>query len=499
MNFHGIIPLLDIGMSGTKVDLTKDFLKRLKKNEEKKEATTEEKKKFQLLSYIGTIELRDFNLSFTDGTRTLFTHLLSLDLDFPAGKGSVKGITATLREEDLRLLEVADIDLSFHSDGILGEESAELGVLIEGPKIRLARKAIKSLKKLMTFPSDPEKDGPSLIKELSYIRLNNARVHDDDRHIAAFAGKLAVDFENGTSVMQDLRADWRHTGRKLASVGKISGSFSPDNLVKGKKPDLRLIITSFRMVVGKELQNLLKSGDKKKSTGEAPDVPFTISHILVGSSSVNFPDKPGIGAQKNLAIREIFGHVNNLTMTPGTPLASFNFNATFEGKARLITNGKLDLAHVPPQASVDFKLFNFDMKKLNPEFRKKIPLTFQEGEFNLLGEVVKRDKDIVGYFKPFLVDASYLGNKKEFKNTRHFFAEIGATITNWLFENSKTETVATRVPFVVKNGSIDFKAGEALWNAVEHGVLESKRVKPGGEKYELRQAEEERKDNKKKK
>jgi hypothetical protein len=61
---------------------------------------------------------------------------------------------------------------------------------------------------------------------------------------------------------------------------------------------------------------------------------------------------------------------------------------------------------------------------LNPELRKELPLNFKKGEFDLVGEVVKMEDKIIGYFKPMLEDAKYLGNKKEFKNVKQLLTNI---------------------------------------------------------------------------
>jgi hypothetical protein len=311
-----------------------------------------------------------------------------------------------------------------------------------------------------------------------------------DQHLKGGVKLLAADFENGKLEAGSLEGHWTHTGRKLIRLDKASLRFGPEEIAQNKKPDVSLIITGLNFYFGKELKSLL-SKQKNKKQEASSELPLSISRILVGSSSVHLLDYPGIGKQKHLTLNGIFGNINHITKKAGTPLGKFNFNATFEGSAKLMANGKFDLAHSPVQFSVDYRLFSFMMDRLNPELRERLPLTFKEGEFHLVGEVIKREDIILGYFKPMLEDAQYLGNKKEFKNPKHFFLEIGATITNWLLENSETNKVAAKVPFVIKDGSVDFNAGKALWSSIENGLLETDKVKARSDQYRLKQAQEE--------
>lgn len=444
------------------------------------------------LSLIGNVKVRDFKLEILDPQMNTKVDLMTLNMN--EGQVSVKDVSASV--DQTQLASVDSIELGFNKKGLMGEGDANLKVDLQGTSVNLQTNTLDKLKQLKELmPSDPQiktdENKPSFLSQVSSLNIQDTNLTLQKQGVRTNIGDVEINLSGGKASVEDIKSFLAGTNTKILDVSKVSVTFDPEEVVGKEKPTISVIISDVHARLSKKIINQLKS--KEKSSGEPLKLPVKISRILVSNSSVSFLDYPGIGKQKHLTIQDIFGSVYNVSAEPGTPLASFAFNATFEGESKLISEGSLDLADQPLQWSVDYRLFGLDMKKLNDELRARIPLTFTEGVFNFTGEAIKRDEKIVGYFKPVLDDASYIGNKDEYKGVRHFFAETFATFTNWLFEREETETVATRVPFVFEDGKMNTKVGEAVWSTIEHGLLETDRIEPGVEnKHQLKEAQEEK-------
>jgi hypothetical protein len=413
-------------------------------------------------------------------------------MNLSEGKGAISKIQAQVA--DSPLIEVNQIDISMNPKSLTSDEKTELKAKIIGTDATISKKSLNALKNLPSLPKDVKEEEPSEppYKHISQILVKDSSLTLKDQNIKATTTFVDADIENGKVTVEDVKSSLLKTGRNFFKLEKLTASFDPEDLRTNPKPDIKMIVSAFDIKVTKALINSFPKNKKEKETKAPPKIPAVISRVLVSRGTISFPEYPGIGGQKYLKLNDIFGNIYNITLEPGTPLASFVFNATFEGETKMISKGKFDLADSPMQWSVDYKLFDLDMTKLNEELRARIPVTFKEGTFNVFGEAIQRDDEIVGYFKPFLVDAQYMGNEKEFKGIKHFFVEVAGTIKNWLFENDETNTVASKVPFSFKDGELNLEPGEAIWSAIEHGLLETDRVKPRADQYQLKQAQEEK-------
>lgn len=481
VSFSGWRPVLDLSIKDLSIDLTKEILRR-KKN--KSAQTTGGPP--GILRHLGNVELTNVDFSLTDGVRSLLTHLVYFEIDFVKGVSSLKGIRAATGSHP-RLLEIDDIDLGFSTDSLLEGNPAGVDARVNGARVILAQRALEELKRLTSFPEKPaRRKRPGFLHHLSFIELKDGQLELPEKKITGSLTNFSVNFNDHSAGLSELEA-FLPGGKRFLRVPRASAEFTlPEGA--GTQPALRAIVSGVRLTVTKKLIATLK---KSTSPGNSKGpLPVAITSLLIGSGQVNLPDYPGIGKQRYLQIRGIFGHLDHLSLRKGTPLARFNLNATFEGKERLIVQGKLDLSTRQPRFTVDYKIFDLMTKKLNKDFLASLPLTFKAGEIDVLGRAMKRGDKIVGYFKPFLVAPEVIGNNKDFKSPQHLAFEVGTSITEWIFENSKTDTVAATVPFVVKDGHLDFKTGAALWSAVEHGVLESKRVKAHPQEKNMKQAQE---------
>lgn len=460
----------------------------------------ESSKNTSSLSVLETFSVNNISLEVI-GSSTLNGKIESLSVDMKQGNGRIENISASASNS--KLMTVDTIEVGFNQKSLLAGKSAQLTFKVDGTEVNVTQSGIHALKGLPKPPEfsseDEEKNetGVSALEQVKSISVNDTKFTLHPQGLVTKIDKVTAMMKDGKAQMGEINSTLIKNGKKVLRVEKITARFDPEKLSGPEKPELKIAVIDTDLRVSNELMNNFKKQaqvevEKDKPSKNPGPLPVVISRVLIGDAKVSFVDYPGIGKQKYLSINEIFGNIYNITLEPGTPLGSFTFNATFEGGSKFITNGSLDLADSPMQWSADWKLFNFDMTKLNEELRARIPLTFNEGVLDFYGEAIQTNERIVGYVKPVLEEGDYFGNQNEFKGVRHFLAETFATFTNWLFERDKSNTVATKIPFVIKDGQMDTKVGEAAWNAVKHGLTETEKVERGVEEdYRLKQAQEE--------
>ena len=454
------------------------------------------------LSVLETFRVNNFDLEVM-GSTNISAKMNSLLIHMKEGKGRIESITASIPNSEIMSIE--NIKLGFNPKGLLAGKDAQINFSVNGTEVNITQSALNAFKGLPKPPEssseDQERDEskPSPLKQLKSVSINDTRFLLHPQGLMTEIDKITANINEGQAQIGEINSSLMKNGKKVLRVEEITVGFDPEKLSGPQKPELKIAVIDTHLRVSNELLNNFKqeaqediNKDEDKPNKALDPLPIVISRILIGDAKVSFLDFPGIGKQKHLTINEIFGNIYNITLEPGTPLGSFAFNATFEGDSKFMTDGSLDLAAAPLEWSANWKLLNFDMRKLNKELRARIPLTFSDGVLDFYGEAIQQDDKIVGYVKPVLEEGEYFGNANEFKGVRHFLAETFATFTNWIFERNESNTVATQIPFVIENGKIDTKLGEAAWNAVKHGLTETDKVERGVEEdYQLKEAQEE--------
>ena len=421
------------------------------------------------------------------------------DLFFALGKFDLDFDREALNLEDLNLLlgsapallSLDRLRVEFSSEELLTPEP-RLGIQLNGTKVHVKKESTQVLAGLPRPPERPESsDDSKILEKLSYLALADSEITYAPMGILAGLETFLLDARAGDVKLTGLKGQLEDEKKPFFRLKTLTSIFDPAEMGGAKTPSVEVTVNGVHADVSKKLLNSLKPPETKKKSSERKPLPVEISRVLVGETSVDFLDFPGVGDQEHLQIRNIVGSINNITLAPGTPLADFAFNGTFEGESKFMVNGKFDLAGDPPEWSLNYRLFDLDMTKLNDELRARVPLTFNDGVLNFYGEAISKDNRIVGYYKPVLDDGDYLGNENEFKGIKHFLIETATTVASWLFERDETDTLATRIPFEIKDGKLDPDVSKAVWNAVEHGFLETDRIEPGVEhKYQLKQAQE---------
>ncbi len=390
------------------------------------------------------------------------------------------------------LLTFDNLRVEFDSSKLLAEDS-DLGIQFKGIRAHVQKKTFEMLKSLPRPPESKEsKETGNPLKKISFIALDDTRFVYGEKNVELALKEFLLNAKTGNLDLKDLSGSLVSEKKPFLKMKTLNTKFDPQEIGHAPTPEINVTVNDFKVDVSKKLMDTLNSSKSSEKSSPSGPLPIAISRILVGDGRVNFLDFPGVGDQEYLQVQDIFGTIHNITLAPGTPLADFTFNATLEGESKFVVNGKFDMAGDPLQWSLNYRLFDFDMTKLNDELRARVPLTFNDGVLSFYGEAIKRDEKIVGYYKPILDEGDYLGNENEFKGLKHFLIETSATVASWLFERDESNTLATRVPFEIKDGKLDPDVSKAVWNAVEHGFLETDRIEPGVEqKYQLKQAQEE--------
>jgi hypothetical protein len=298
--------------------------------------------------------------------------------------------------------------------------------------------------------------------------------HIDDLDISLFRGAV---------VLEGVTAKLKKNGRRFLTINDVAVDLDWGRLFKGQIL-FDVVVDHFNVLFKKDITEAvdrLPKTEKKEITTK-----FKIAEIEVNDSRIVLLDYPGLEKDKYLQVQNIHGKVEDLTLRKNTKLAHYNFGATLTGKEVIRLTGNLDTATDPVRWDLNAKLKNFRLKSVNPELRKTLPLDYNKGSIDLYSEAKSTGGKIYGYVKPFLNDVDYIGNKDDFKGPKHFLFEVIGTTANWALENHKKETVATRVPFIYENGTFSVETGEAIEDAVKHGLLETKLVHRGIEKkYKL--------------
>lgn len=305
--------------------------------------------------------------------------------------------------------------------------------------------------------------------------------------------------------LEDITAKLKSNGRKFLDVKEVEVDLSWKKLFKGDIA-FDVMVDTFNFAFASDLQEAIKKLPKPEEK-KKKELPFSIGEIEVKSSRIAVLGLPGIDVKEDISVRAINGNIRNISGDKDSKLGNYDFKANFLGQSKIVAKGNFDIAAETPRWDTDFKLTNFDLKSINQTLRSQIPVTYKHGTLDVYSEVKSESGKIYGYVKPFLNDVQYMGNNKEFKSADHFLIEVLGATSNWMLENKDKETVATRVPFIYKDGKFQVETGVAIKEAVAHGFFESDEVKKGIEKkYRLNapnpkevQAQEEKIDRKPKK
>lgn len=315
-----------------------------------------------------------------------------------------------------------------------------------------------------------------MVFESVALRIANQKAKEANPEFSAHMEDLDLSLLRGAIVLENLTAKIKENDREFLQVDEVMVDLSWKQLFKGNI-QFDVTVDDFHLFFDKDITDAVARLPKEEKRKEA--LPFEIASVTVRNSEVTALAYPGPYDQKHLTINNIYAYAENISGKKGSPLGTYDMNATLTGEEKITASGHFDISAEPPQWDTNVKFLGFKLGSMNETLRKQVPVNFKAGFLDLYSEAKSSGNEIAGYVKPFLRDVQYMGNNKEFKSAGHFLVETVGTFANWLLENNKKDSVATRVHFVAKDGVASVSTGEAIADVIKHGLLETELVKPG--------------------
>ena len=174
-------------------------------------------------------------------------------------------------------------------------------------------------------------------------------------------------------------------------------------------------------------------------------VPIDINHFEVHRGKVAFVElqaDPNIDlhiSQVELTATNLRNVIEKERMLPSTLKAT----GVSVGQGQVSVTGNLNLLKEIPDMNIEFNLVKADARALNDFTKHYAKIDFNEGQFELFGEIAIADSYLKGYVKPIFTDLKLLGPEDS------FFGKIWEGFVGFfkfILKNQKHDTLATRVP-----------------------------------------------------
>ncbi|HEY8269909.1 MAG TPA: DUF748 domain-containing protein [Pseudobdellovibrionaceae bacterium] len=293
---------------------------------------------------------------------------------------------------------------------------------------------------------------------------------------------MSLDFLKGACRFRDIGGKFKESGQTFLTVKTVDLSIAWRHLLK-RKILMDIKIENAHLLIPKDLKKL---SFPKKETQDITDTffPLKIEQVDLQDSSITFEKYKSLKENKPLKISAINGRILNLTPSPQIPLSSFNVTAKLiDPNSKFKFGGKFNRLATPIPWSVDIEVEDFDIVTLDPYLKSHVPLTFTKGTLDLYSEVLSKEGQVRGYFKPLLKDIDVVSNKEKFIGAKHFGIEMITALVNLILRDKKTKSIATIIDFKYDK-KLSFNIKKGLSKAAKQGS--ENEVRPGFEnRYRL--------------
>ncbi len=136
-------------------------------------------------------------------------------------------------------------------------------------------------------------------------------------------------------------------------------------------------------------------------------------------------------------------NLRNVIEKSRTLPSSINATAISIGNGDVYLDGKMNLVKEIPDMDIEFGLENANAKALNDFTNHYAGIDFDEGSFDLFGELAIADGYMKGSFKPILKNAKLIGKDDGFLKT---LWEGFVGFFKFVLKNHKKDTLATKIP-----------------------------------------------------
>ncbi|WP_291966410.1 DUF748 domain-containing protein [Maribacter sp.] len=136
-------------------------------------------------------------------------------------------------------------------------------------------------------------------------------------------------------------------------------------------------------------------------------------------------------------------NLRNVVEKTRTLPSNIHATATSIGNGNVVLDGKMNLVKEIPDMDISFSLESANAKALNDFTNYYAGIDFDEGSFDLFGELAIADGYMKGSFKPILKNAKLIGKDDGFLKT---LWEGFVGFFKFILKNHKQDTLATKIP-----------------------------------------------------
>ncbi|SIQ61423.1 AsmA family protein [Maribacter ulvicola] len=174
-------------------------------------------------------------------------------------------------------------------------------------------------------------------------------------------------------------------------------------------------------------------------------VPIDINRLMVENGKFAFLQvqaDPNIDLHLTKVQLEA-SNLRNVVEETRTLPSNIHATATSIGNGNVILDGDMNLVREIPDMDISFSLENANAKALNDFTNYYAGIDFDEGTFDLFGELAIADGYMKGSFKPILKNAKLIGKEDGFLKT---LWEGFVGFFKFILKNHKQDTLATKIP-----------------------------------------------------
>ncbi|SDS35039.1 protein of unknown function [Maribacter dokdonensis] len=136
-------------------------------------------------------------------------------------------------------------------------------------------------------------------------------------------------------------------------------------------------------------------------------------------------------------------NLRNVVEKSRTLPSNIKATATSIGNGNVVLEGNMNLVKEIPDMDITFSLENANATALNDFTNHYAGIDFDEGSFDLFGELAIADGYLKGSFKPILKNAKLIGKNDGFLKT---LWEGFVGFFKFILKNHKQDTLATKIP-----------------------------------------------------
>lgn len=308
------------------------------------------------------------------------------------------------------------------------------------------------------------------------IRIGlNSYLKDFSPSLKAHVGDVDLAILRGVYTLEDISVEIKKKDKEFLQVGSASARLAWKDVFTGNLvTDVFVDEADFTYTdslipaIQEHLKDVEKKEDKKDE--KAKKEPFLrVSRFDLKDSVIRTDVFPALTKEEGIVLTKLEARATNVTPSEKLPLTPFSMQGLLLKSGKIKTTGEANLMGDKPRWTVDSEMKEFDLTSLNRFLKQKVPLTFTKGKLDLYAEVKSEGGPIKGYIKPFVKDLDVIKSKENFKNTKHWLAEIISALGNVVMKSR--ETMATKVPFTFDQ-TLKPDTDKTISKAVEHGFLQ---------------------------